>query len=205
MRRCYGRRALGKRRASARVPHLICECAAEERRGVGLANHVLMLKRTLSRLVVATSVLVVACAGSHHATYAIIKNPATWPGRDALGCWRFVDPPSNIASRLPGQMLLELTDQLARIQPDSLAPTWLAVRAVPGVDTARARRLSGWAVDSADASRIDAWLGNGFSGVRLSGRLRGDSVRGRAREYVDFWPSLSWSHAFLAVRSVCPP
>jgi hypothetical protein len=145
-----------------------------------------------------------ACARNATLSYAPRTNAATWEGRRAVGCWQFSDPPRRIAERLPANRLLEFSDQPSRDEMDSLAPKAFVIRAVPGPDSAHSRRISGWALDSAKADRVHVWLGDGFTGVRLFGRLHGDTLSGRARSHVDYSPSLTWRGSFIAVRAQCP-
>jgi len=65
-------------------------------------------------------------------------------------------------------------------------------------------RLSGWGMNK--PQRIIAWMGNGFEGVELRLKLRGDILTGNATAFTDQVPStVGWfSHPVRASRIACP-
>jgi hypothetical protein len=141
-----------------------------------------------------------ACYYSDDAPLRDIRTSRPPSVRAVAGCWRFLEGPQLLSDRMSDTSVLRLDSLPGRMASDEL--TLRMLPATAGQE--RLTKLSGWGVEARDSAVIRIWLGDGFSGVTMDVRNRGDSLVGYAHEYTDTDELWSFPHAVVAARRVCP-
>lgn len=156
-------------------------------------------------LALSTLALVWACWPESYALRRISDTPSPTE-RIVAGCWRFDKGADLVAERVPTGAVVELRDSIDTRWGSDDRAAFLQLRVLPlnSVD-ARSVRLSGWGPDSADDDGIQAWIGDGFSGLRFHLRLRDSLLSGTVRRYTDMWPDFGFRHSVRARRVACAP
>lgn len=145
-------------------------------------------------------ILCAAACGPRDISLHELRQPLPPLVTSATGCWAFVHPAQVIRDRMSDSSLLRLDTAFRGGSTQSLDLSVLPVTP----EQQRLTKVSGWGVDARDTTRIRIWLGDGFTGVEILLRQRGDSLMGSGRGYTDVTAPWFLPHAVAAHRVACP-